>query len=791
MGHYSKWTRTVRPNKVGQREPHSSCVLIMACPDVWEERLHYIQHGPQSGVLSKILRPSHSEADQIISIASLPSNPGCDIIFTVSRDRTLRAWDRWAGNVSWVSMPPLPGLDGGGPRESVLPQTTPAPLGLLSPDPRTLLRIIMGESRANHNPLDILRVLAFIPTPFSDAHAGFFILYSFDTRTNKLVVVGEKLCSSQTLGCELRDFQVSQSVLHVVWDTGGRTLYETTQLDIGDWVANSDDEEQSPDLWKEAQYLDDEVLSPTFTDMFNFSIDPQAIKEEIVNAILRPGAFSPYTVQTALEGYCQSLLTMPDPPYKALQEPYEGIVERISGIVGCTVTKVVDPATGAELWENYWTALKRDIEGFLARCRDIERSARWPLALARYEDQIVLLERERTGILVNQDVPLSLYRQISFRLEEGITEEGLHTPSQYPILNAAMLLRYRIHVASWKEVEDLLRCFPKSEPEQTYNTTLLEMAQELDVEGFDESTTQDVLLSLISLKQHADQRKAFTKVINLLRDVGADVKDEEDEDEGYLLDIVPKGSEQSHIDHHHQWSKSVTASYLTSTLEARYALVSSVLFLLIFLAWRENNDYDDYVASQIDPDIIDAFFALHRSITILKYIGAQVTEGPEGKQLKSGALTPKNSLKREGTTDTLIERLEGLDVGRRSVSWLPDQYNFKVKSIRSLLQALLDPLPDKFSLPYASDYFLRSTHLLASDTALIAGAEEVILLKRLSSYPAVVLQVADWLPKMGGVCYVVGRMRLQLGDVDGAADYFERAARNFGTSRAPNERRLY
>lgn len=681
-------------------------------------------------------------------------------------------------------MPPLPGLDSDRQRESVPPRATPGPFGPLPPDPRTLLRVIIGESRINHNPLDNLRVLVFIPTLFSDERAGFFILYAFDTRSNQLEVVGEKSCSSQTLGCELRDFQVSQGVLHAVWDTAGRrTLYEITQLDIGDWVANTDDEEQPPDLWQEAQYLDDEVLSPTFTDMFNFSDDPQAVKEEIVNAILRPGAFSPYTVQTALEGYCRSLLTMPDPPYKALEEPYEGIVERISGIVACTVTKVVDPATGAELWENYWTALKRDVEGFLARCRDIERSARWPLALARYQGQIVLLERERTGMLVNQDAPLSSYRRISFRLEDAVTEDGLHPPSQYPILNAAMLMRYRIHVASWKHVEDWLRFFPKGEPEQTYHATLLEMAEELEVAELNESTGQAVVQFLSPLEKHEDLRAAFTQVIHLLRDVGADVKDEEDEHEGRLFDLAPKEFEQHSVDHHHQWSRSITAAYLTSTLEARYILASSVLFLLIFLVWRGNNDYE---TTHIDAEIIDEFFALHRSITILKYVGAQVTEGPEGKQLKSGALTPKNPLRRESTADTLVERLEGMNVGRRSVSWPPDQYNFKVKSIQSLLQALLDPLPDRFSLPYASDNFLRSTRLLASESALVAGDAEVILLERLSSYPAVVLQVADWLPKIGGVCYVVGMMRLQLGDVDEAAGYFEQAARNFGTPRAPN-----
>jgi nuclear pore complex protein Nup160 len=715
----------------------------------------------------------------------LSFSPECDLIFTVSRDRTLRAWDSQVCNIAWVAIPPLPGLNGDGQRGSVPPSTTPGPFGLLSPDPRILLRVMIGEARTNHN-LDDLRILVFIPTPFSDDYAGFFILYGFDTRSNKLVVVGEKPCSPQTLGCELRDFQVSQGVLHAVWDTGGRTLYETTQLDIGDWVANSDDEEQPPDLWQEAQYLDDEVLSPTFTDMFNFSDDPQAVKEEIVNAILRPGGFSPYTVQTALEGYCKSLLTMPDPPYKALHEPYEGIVERICGIVGCTVTKVVDPTTGAELWENHWMALKRDIEGFLARCRDMERSARWPLALARYEDQIVLLERERTGMLVNQDVPLSLYRRISFRSEDPATEDGLDPPSQYPILNAAMLLRYRIHAASWKYVEDWLRFFPKSEPEQTYNTILLEMAQELDMGSLDESTGHAVLQLLDPLEKHADLRAAFTQVIHLLRDVGVDVKDEEDEHEEKLVDIVPKEFKQPNIDHHHQWSRSVTASYLISTLEARYVLISSVLFLLLFLVWRESNDYNDYIMSQIDADIIDEFFALHRSIVILKYIGAQVTEGPEGKQLKSGAITPKNSIRRESTADTLMERLEGMDVSRGSVLWPPDQYHFKVKSIQSLLQALLDPLPDRFSLPYASDHFLRSTRLLASESALVAGDAEVNLLARVSGYPTVVLQVADWLPKIGGVCYVVGRTRLQLGEVDEAADYFEPAARNFGMSHAPN-----
>ena len=56
------------------------------------------------------------------------------------------------------------------------------------------------------------------------------------------------------------------------------------------------------------------------------------------------------------------------------------VAEQITSVVGCTVERTKDPKIGAPLHTNYWDAQKRDWEGFVARCREIERNGCnwWP-----------------------------------------------------------------------------------------------------------------------------------------------------------------------------------------------------------------------------------------------------------------------------------------------------------------------------------------------------------------------------------------------------------------------------
>jgi len=93
---------------------------------------------------------------------------------------------------------------------------------------------------------------------------------------------------------------------------------------------------------------------------------------------------------------------------------YATVGEHIAAVVGSTVNLHRDPHSGALLHANYWNALKRDWEGFIARSREVERSARWPLALGVGDKgDIIVVERERAGVLVAEDFALQMHRLVS------------------------------------------------------------------------------------------------------------------------------------------------------------------------------------------------------------------------------------------------------------------------------------------------------------------------------------------------------------------------------------------
>jgi tetratricopeptide (TPR) repeat protein len=99
-----------------------------------------------------------------------------------------------------------------------------------------------------------------------------------------------------------------------------------------------------------------------------------------------------------------------------------------------------------------------------------------------------------------------------------------------------------------------------------------------------------------------------------------------------------------------------------------------------------------------------------------------------------------------------------------------------------LLQTLLPPLKRAFDLPYASDTFLYSNGIIRYESMLIACADEVRFAEELrrGGHFNAAADVIDWLPKGNACCYVAGRLRVQRGDYDEAADLFERSGRSFG-----------
>ena len=104
-------------------------------------------------------------------------------------------------------------------------------------------------------------------------------------------------------------------------------------------------------------------------------------------------------------------------PPAPLLVSYATTAENITAVVGCTVKLLKDPQTGTPLYDNYWNALKRDWEGFIARCREIERRARWPLALGVGDPKgdLYVIERERVGMMILEDIPLYFHRILTNR----------------------------------------------------------------------------------------------------------------------------------------------------------------------------------------------------------------------------------------------------------------------------------------------------------------------------------------------------------------------------------------
>lgn len=199
-----------------------------------KDKLFYPQH---HSLLSKVFRTTNPEEDAIISIASAVTArgiPDVDLVFTVSRDRSLRIWDKNNGNITSVSLPATPGNltpsgTSGAPlsraqsviRGSSMPppsspiSATHRPPQLLPGERRTLLRTFYTSTSYE------LRILVFMPTPpgvrgnQESSSAGFFILYKLVGHS--LVKLGEKDASEQTARCALRDFVVKPT------DTGVRT----------------------------------------------------------------------------------------------------------------------------------------------------------------------------------------------------------------------------------------------------------------------------------------------------------------------------------------------------------------------------------------------------------------------------------------------------------------------------------------------------------------------------------------------------------------------------------------
>ncbi|KAF5387735.1 hypothetical protein D9615_000062 [Tricholomella constricta] len=683
--------------------------------DEWTETV--FQHGSFLSSLTSFLplNSANSNGSEMISIATHPWPTDVGHVWTLSRDRTLRFWKAKIGCVaSKVLSPgkessPSPGSSTNGNK----------PHTLLDGAPQTLLRVFSSPIRDDH-----IFVVAFIPTISSPTSGGTFHL--LDTVGDQMYNAGKIEASANTAHCHLQDFMILGTSLVALWDRQGQSMVQKTVINVQNLH-----EGFRPDPWSTSCYASESVLTPAYLE--EHLLSPGSMTDKFFEAIMRPGMFSALTLRTAIDQYTDACLSMPGPRPPQLATTYATISEHIAAVIGCTVKLNRDPQTGAYQHASYWSALKRDWEGFIARCREVERSARRPLVLGTQgQGEIIIVERERVGSLVGEDLPIYFRRQLA------VTNSPVEP--QYELLAILWTLQKTLGPQVMLNLENRMMHFVHQEVAFSIPDILQDQTRRFNFrEEMDEGSMHWIIGRLQSIE---DLDSATRTALDIIGGFDVEVKREEDEVE---LLLPPPNSD---------WSRALAAAYISKTIDARYDLALALVTLLFFLS-DEISDWD--------PSLLAEIFAVFRGIAMLRYVARQ----------PAGAASDTPPAPSNVSADDVVSRMRSMNVSRSSKSLLSPTY--------SLIHRLLAQSGDTYGLPGAAHRFLDATGLLQSISPANATKYEVLFCDRLRQlgFFEASRELLSWLPRTAGASYALARLWLNLGRIDDASHLFEKLAGSF------------
>ena len=588
----------------------------------------------------------------------------------------------------------------------------------LDVEARNLLRICSDGTKE-----ECTFAIAFTPTS-TDSHSGGYFQI-FDSTADQLRELGTIQCSAASAHCHLQDFIINDGMLCVLWERQGCSVMERTTLSLGNLNASDSA------TWLTSSHGEEADLTPAYLEELLRS--PGLLTEKFMEAILRPGLFSPLTIRTALEQYIDACLSLPGPPVPELTTSYATVVENIAAVVGCTVSLVQDPHTGAMQHDRYWSALKRDWEGFIARCREVERSARWPLALCvgRANEGVVVVERERINILAKEDLPINIHRRLS---------ESLAVDSHFTVLDVAWTLCDKIGPELFRNVETRVVDVLHQEIAFSIVDIMGDQARRLDFKEYLDDGTQNWIIA--RLQEVEDLDKDIRITLDLVAGFDPQVKREEDEVE---LLLPPTRSE---------WRVALSAAYVSTSVHARYDICIALMALLFFLA------YDLRVW---DQSLLEEVFAVFRGLAMLRCAARQ----------PAADHTQDPSPSDDTNTDDMIARMSNMQVSRNHSRFAPTS---------SLVHRLIAQSGECTELPGSAHRFLDSTGLLQSTSPTHTTVFEVQFCDRLRTlgYPDIARDMLAWVPRTPGVVFVTAQLYIALGRADDAASMMEKVAASFG-----------
>ncbi|KAF8974708.1 nucleoporin Nup120/160-domain-containing protein [Flammula alnicola] len=683
----------------------------------WTESIFH--HGSFLSSLTAFfpLQSGTPNASDIISLASHPWPTDIVNIWTLSRDRTLRLWKAKLGCVASKILPTTPNLKdlsaSGSPSGKYL---------LLDAEQQNLVRVFSLTSQEDDR-VDIY-VLVFIPTP-SSTSGGFFCL--LDTSSDHFVEIGIIECPRHTAHCHLQDFTVNGNILYTLWDRQGQSMVERTEIDIS--LLRSND--LNPPLWKTSYYAQEPELTPAY--MEEQLLSAGSLTQKFLEAIMKPGVFSSLTLRTALDKYVDACLSIPGPPPPQLLNSYATLCENIAAVVGCTVTLNRDPLTGGFQHANYWTALKRDWEGFVARCREVERSARWPLAIAAQgQDGVLVVERERVGSIVIEDVPICIRRLLEH-------DQPPHT--QYDLLAIVWALRSKLGPRVLSSLESRVVDIMHQEIAFSFAEILQDQASRIKFKDTLDEGSQSWFTGRI--QSIADMDAATRNALDSIGGFDLAIKREDMDTE--LLSLPPSS----------EWLRSQAAAYITTTIEARYDLCLCLIILLFFQA-EELQSWDASLLAEV--------FAVFRGLATLRFVASQPAEG---RNTQDSATVP--------SPDDMIAQMRNMNVSNSKL---------QAASKSSLVHLLIAQTVASDGIASIAHNFLDSTGLLQSLSPAHATKHEILFCDRVRSlgFSDVTRELLSWLPRTPAATFLQSQVMLKLGRVDDASQLLEKLSGCFGIS---------
>ncbi|KAG6866010.1 hypothetical protein C0991_009682 [Blastosporella zonata] len=702
---------------------HTICDLSnkFTMQDDWTETV--FQHSSFLSSLTSFLPLSSGniEGTGIVSISTHPWPTDIGHAWTLSRDRTLRFWKAKTGCVASKVLPPgkeadsSPGSSAYGGRPNIL----------LDSSPQTLIRVFTTPVREDH-----MYVVTFIPTISAPSSGGTF--HVSDTFSDQLYEVGKIEASSNTAHCHLQDFIIAGNAILALWDRQGQSMVEKTVMNVERFHEGF---RASP--WNGSNYAPEPELTPAYLE--EQLLSPGSMTEKFFEAIMRPGMFSPLTLRTAIDQYIDVCLSMPGPSPLQLTAAYATTSEQIAAVVGCTVTLHRDPHTGAYQHANYWSALKRDWEGFIARCREIERSARRPLALGiQDQNEIMIVERERVGLLVKEDLAVYFRRVLAL--------PSSPVDSQYELLGVLWYLQGTLGPQVLSDLENRMMDIIRQEISFTIPEILKDQTDRFNFK--EEMNSDDMQWITGKLHSFENLDLATRTALDVIGGFDVEVKREEDEVE---LLLPPPNSD---------WSKALTTAYISKTVDARYDIALVLVAMLFFLS----EDLSDW-----DPTLLSEIFAVYRGIAMLRYVSRQPSLPA------SGAHPPSSD---PIAADDVISRMRNMNVSRSNKTLLSPTY--------SLIHRLVAQSDGNDILPNAAHRYLDGTGLLQSISPGNATQYEVVFCEnlRILGFYGASREVLSWLPRTPGASYVQARLWLNMGRVDDAAHLLEKLAGSFASNQA-------